>query len=194
MALRNLLDSMKDAITVDEDVPLELEVSKILMKDQTRPVMFSRLHGMRAAGNLWSTRERIAGAMRVRKDELMPKLMEAMASPSPPKLVGDAPFMDDVRTEFDLTQLPIPKYFPGDQGRYITSAVAVAEHEGKSNVSFHRMHLRDKRSFAIRLVPRHLYTMWKSARSKGKDLPTAFAMGLCPPVLLAGAIHRLRHR
>jgi len=126
--------------------------------------------------------------MRVRKDELMPKLMEAMASPSPPKLVGDAPFMDDVRTEFDLTQLPIPKYFPGDQGRYITSAVAVAEHEGKSNVSFHRMHLRDKRSFAIRLVPRHLYTMWKSARSKGKDLPTAFAMGLCPPVLLAGAM------
>jgi hypothetical protein len=32
---------MKDVITVDEDVPLDLEVSRILMKDQTRPVLFS---------------------------------------------------------------------------------------------------------------------------------------------------------
>lgn len=188
MALRNLLETMNDKITVDEDVPLELEVSKILMRDQTRPVMFSGLNGMRAAGNLWSTRERIAGAMKIKKEQLIPKILEAMASPSAPKLVGDAPFMDDVRTEFDLTKLPIPKYFPGDQGRYITSAVAVADHEGKRNVSFHRMCLRDERSFAIRLVPRHLYTMWKSAQAKGKDLPVAFTMGLCPPILLAAAM------
>ncbi|MBI0583150.1 MAG: UbiD family decarboxylase [Methanomassiliicoccus sp.] len=187
MALRNLLAQMTDAITVEQDVPLDLEVSKVLMKDQTRPVMFTNLNGMRAAGNIWSTRERIAGAMKIRKEDLIPKMLEAMSFPSAPKLVGDAPFMDDVRTEFDLTKLPIPKYFPGDKGRYITSAVAVAEHEGKRNVSFHRMYLRDERSFALRLVPRHLYTMWKSMTARGRDLPVAFTMGLCPPILLAAA-------
>jgi UbiD family decarboxylase len=114
-------------------------------------------------------------------------MLEAMAFPSAPKQVDDAPFRDGVRTEFDLTKLPIPKYFPGDQGRYITSAVAVAEWEGKRNVSFHRMYLRDERSFALRLVPRHLYTMWKAAQAKGKELPVAFTMGLCPPILLAAA-------
>jgi UbiD family decarboxylase len=134
MALRNLLADMKDVITVEQDVPLEYEVSKVLMRDQVRPVLFKNLHGMRAAGNIWSTRERIAGAMRLKKEQLIPKMLEDMASPSAPKQVGDAPFMDDVRTEFDLTKLPIPRYFPGDQGRYITSAVAVAEHEGKRNV------------------------------------------------------------
>jgi len=142
---------------------------------------------MRAAGNLWSTRERIAEAMQIKKEQLIPMMLEAMVHPSLPKQVGDAPFMDNVRKEFDLTSLPIPKYFPGDQGRYITSAVAVAEFEGKRNVSFHRMCLLDKRSFALRLVPRHLYTMWKGAQAKGRDLPVAFCMGLCPPILLAAA-------
>jgi len=188
MALRDLLEGMKDAVKVDEDVPLELEVSKVLVREQTRPVIFSGLNGMRAAGNLWSTRGRIAGAMRIGKEELMPRMLEAMASPSAPKPVSDAPFLDDARSEFDLTKLPIPKYFPGDQGRYVTSAVAVAEHDGKRNVSFHRMRLLDERSFAVRLVPRHLYTMWRGAQSRGRDLPVAFAMGLCPPVLLAAAM------
>ncbi|OPY29377.1 MAG: 3-octaprenyl-4-hydroxybenzoate decarboxylase [Methanomassiliicoccales archaeon PtaU1.Bin030] len=187
MALRDLLAKMKDVVKVDEDVSLDLEVSRILMRDQTRPVLFSKLHGMRAAGNLWSTRERIAEAMQIKKEQLIPMMLEAMAHPAPPKQVGDAPFMDDVRQEFDLTSLPIPKYFPRDQGRYITSAVAVAEFEGKRNVSFHRMYLLDKRSFALRLVPRHLYTMWKGAQAKGRDLPVAFCMGLCPPILLAAA-------
>ncbi len=187
MALRDLVASMKGLVTVDGDVPLDLEVSRVLLQDQTRPVLFKNLHGMRAAGNLWSTRERIAEAMKIKKEQLIPKMLEAMAHPVPPKQVGDAPFMDDARQEFDLTKLPIPKYFPGDQGRYITSAVAVAEHEGKRNVSFHRMCLLDERSFALRLVPRHLYTMWKSSLSKGKDLPVAFCMGLCPPILLAAA-------
>lgn len=187
MALRDLLAKMKDVVKVDEDVSLDLEVSRILMRDQTRPVLFSKLHGMRAAGNLWSTRERIAEAMQIKKEQLIPMMLEAMAHPAPPKQVGDAPFMDDVRQEFDLTSLPIPKYFPGDQGRYITSAVAVAEFEGKRNVSFHRMYLLDKRSFALRLVPRHLYTMWKGAQAKRRDLPVAFCMGLCPPILLAAA-------
>jgi len=187
MALRDLLAKMRDVVKVDEDVSLDLEVSRILMEDQTRPVLFSKLHGMRAAGNLWSTRERIAEAMQIKKEQLIPMMLEAMAHPAPPKQVGDAPFMDDVRQEFDLTSLPIPKYFPGDQGRYITSAVAVAEFEGKRNVSFHRMYLLDKRSFALRLVPRHLYTMWKGAQAKGRDLPVAFCLGLGPPILLAAA-------
>jgi 3-polyprenyl-4-hydroxybenzoate decarboxylase len=72
--------------------------------------VFKNLHGMRAAGNIWSTRERIAGAMKLNKEQLIPKMLEAMAFPSAPKQVGDAPFMDDVRTEFDLTKLNLHKF------------------------------------------------------------------------------------
>lgn len=142
---------------------------------------------MKAAGNVWSDRARIAKALGTTKEDLVHHILAAMSSPQDPVITADAPFRDQATTNFDLTKLPLPKYFPEDAGRYITSAVAVAEFEGKKNVSFHRMMLYDKTSFALRLVPRHLYTMWKKAQAQGQDLPVAFSMGLSPSVLLAAA-------
>ncbi len=49
------------------------------------------------------------------------------------------------------------------------------------------MLLLDKNRFALRLVPRHLYTMWRSSLEKGKELPVAFVMGVRPSVLLSAA-------
>ncbi len=187
MALRDRLAEMKDAIVIDRPVSVDLEASRLLAENNATPVIFNDINGMRAAGNVWSTRERICSALKIDKNDLMRKMLEAVSSPTPPRLVDSAPFMEDVREEFDLTSIPIVKYYPEDAGRYITSAVAVAEQDGKANLSFHRMLLLDGRSFALRLVPRHLYTMWKKAQARGEDLPVAFCMGLCPPVLLAAA-------
>ena len=158
MAFRDLLAQMSGMRVINEDVPLEYEVSRILSQDQELPVSFTNLSGMRAAGNVWSDRGRIAEALGTTKENLVRYILDAMASPQETTLASDVPFRDQVLTEFDLTKLPIPKYFPNDAGRYITSAVAAAEYEGKKNVSFHRMMLYDKSSFALRLVPRHLYT------------------------------------
>jgi UbiD family decarboxylase len=47
--------------------------------------------------------------------------------------------------------------------------------------------LLDDRRFAIRLVPRHLYTMYRSSIAEGNDLPVAFCIGVCPSILLAAA-------
>lgn len=187
MAFRDLLAQMNDTRRIEENVSLEYEVSRILSQEQERPVFFENLSGMRAVGNVWSDRGRIAEALGTTKENLVRYILDAMASPQETTLASDVPFRDQVLTEFDLTKLPIPKYFPKDAGRYITSAVAVAEFEGKKNVSFHRMMLYDKTSFALRLVPRHLYTMWKKAQAKGEDLPVAFSMGLSPSILLAAA-------
>lgn len=187
MALRNRLAEMNDAIIVDRPVSADLEASRFLAQNNAAPMIFNDINGMRAAGNVWSTRERICAALGIRREELMTKMLEAVSSPSDPELVDSAPFMEDVREDFDLTTMPIVKYYPGDAGRYVTSAVAVAEQDGKANLSFHRMLLLDGKSFALRLVPRHLYTMWKNAQARGEDLPVAFCMGLCPPVLLAAA-------
>ncbi len=187
MALRNRLAEMNDAIIVDRPVSADLEASRLLAQNNAAPMIFNDINGMRAAGNVWSTRERICAALGIRREELMTKMLEAVSSPSDPELVDSAPFMEDVREDFDLTTMPIVKYYPGDAGRYVTSAVAVAEQDGKANLSFHRMLLLDEKSFALRLVPRHLYTMWKNAQARGEDLPVAFCMGLCPPVLLAAA-------
>ena len=114
-------------------------------------------------------------------------MIESISNPAKPKEIDDPAFRQVEMEKFDLTKLPIPKFYPKDGGRYITAGVAVAEFEGKKNVSFHRLMVLDKNRFAIRLVPRHLFTMHKLSLEKGKDLPVAFCVGVCPSVLLAAA-------
>ncbi|MCG7844463.1 MAG: UbiD family decarboxylase [Methanomassiliicoccales archaeon] len=187
MAIQSLLDRMSGVRNVDRAVPLELEPTRILMEEQRSPVLFQDLNGRKAAGNLWSDRDRVTDALGLPKGGLTKALLQALASPRQVEEVKKAPFEDMVTEKFDLMDLPIPKYFPEDGGRYVTAGVAIAEFEGKLNISFHRLMLMEGNKFAIRLVPRHLFTMHKMAKEKGQDLKVAFVIGTCPSVLLAGA-------
>ena len=187
MAIQNLLDRMVGVRTIDRTVPLEIEPTRILMEEQRSPVLFRDLNGSKAAGNLWSDRDRVTDALGLQKGGLTKALLQALASPRPVEEVEKAGFEDVVKEKFDLMDLPIPKYFPEDGGRYVTAGVAIAEFEGKLNISFHRLMLMEGNKFAIRLVPRHLFTMHKLAKEKGQDLKVAFVIGTCPSVLLAGA-------
>ena len=186
--MRSLLSSFQDVRVIDRHVPCDIEPTKIMLEDQRRPVMFNDLNGAKAAGNLWSSRDRVASALGLKKEKLTEALVDAMSSPRKPKEVSDPEFRDSINDNFDLLKLPIPKYYPLDGGRYVTAGVAIAEYEGKKNISFHRLMLLDKHSFAIRLVPRHLFTMHQMSMKKGKDLKVAFCIGVCPSVLLAGAV------
>lgn len=187
MSLRAILSGVNDAIIIEEPVSIEYDVTRILSESQNRPVRFMNLNGYEAVGNLFSTRENMAAGLGIERDELMGKLLQANSHPRAPVEIKNPEFCDKVQDEFDLTQLPIPKFYPRDGGRYVTSGVAISEFEGKRNVSFHRLMLLDKNRFAIRLVPRHLYTMYRSSLAKGKDLPVAFCIGVQPSVLLAAA-------
>ena len=187
MSLRALLSSANNALVVKEKVSVDYGVTRILADNQDRPVKFTDLNGFEVVGNLFSTRASIASALGIEKEELLGKMLRANDYPRPTAEIKSPEFRDRVIEGFDLKDLPIPKFYPSDGGRYITAGVAVAEFEGKRNLSFHRLMLLDKDRFAIRLVPRHLYIMWKTASAKGKDLPVAFCVGVTPEVLLAAA-------
>ncbi|OPY34633.1 MAG: 3-octaprenyl-4-hydroxybenzoate decarboxylase [Methanomassiliicoccales archaeon PtaU1.Bin124] len=188
MSMRSLLSSFQDVRVIDRNVPCDKEPTKILLEDQRRPVMFNDLNGAKAAGNLWSSRERVAAALGLKKEKLTESLVDAMSSPRKPKEISDPDWRDSISDDFDLMKLPLPKYYPKDGGRYVTAGVAIADYEGKRNISFHRLMLMDSHRFAIRLVPRHLFTMHQMSMRKGKDLKVAFCVGVCPSVLLAGAV------
>ncbi|MDD1770670.1 MAG: UbiD family decarboxylase [Methanomassiliicoccales archaeon] len=187
MSLQSLLSTVSKKVIVDKPVPIEFEVTRKLLQDQRRAVLFNDLNGGRAVGNLFSTRESICAALGIKKEELPGRLLAAAQRPRAPKLVKNPEFAQTSKEKFDLTSLPVPKFYPGDGGRYITSAVAISEYEGKRNVSFHRLMILDDRRMAIRLVPRHLYTMSRSSLAKGKELRVAFCVGVEPEVLLAAA-------
>ncbi len=56
------------------------------------------------------------------------------------------------------------------------------------NASIHRLSVIDADKFVIRLVPRHLYSIYLDNKSKGKDTPVAIAWGgVHPAFLLASA-------
>jgi UbiD family decarboxylase len=187
MSLRALLASANNSLAVKEKIAVDGGVTRILAENQDRPVKFADLNGFEAVGNLFSTRASIASALGIEREELLGKMLRANDHPRATVEIKNPEFRDKVVDDYDLKDLPIPKFYPRDGGRYVTAGVAIAEFEGKRNLSFHRLMLLDKDRFAIRLVPRHLYTMWKVAAAKGKDLPVAFCVGVMPEVLLAAA-------
>ena len=177
----------EDVHVVSEKIECESEkITKVLMEDQDRTVLFEDIGGGRAAGNVFSTRGKIAEAMGIRPQEIVDFLAFAIAHPAAVNPVGNPEFRGTV-LDTDLMKLPIPKYYPEDGGRYITAGIIIAELNGKRNVSFHRMMVMDGSRMAVRLVPRHLYTMYAEARKSRQELKVSICVGAPVEVLLAAA-------
>ena len=162
------------------------DATKIISEDQDRTVLFTDLNGGRAVGNLFSTRKKIASALGIDQSGIVKFMINAIDNPADTEVVNDPEFRYQ-ELPLDLTKLPICKYFPEDGGRYVSSGVIVSEYGGKRNVSFHRMMIMDKDRIAVRLVPRHLFTMYNNAKKDGKELKITICIGARPEVLLAAA-------
>ena len=187
MAIRDWLAAFSnDVVDVKEPVATDLEATRFLLRHPRQPVHLQNLKGSEAVGNLWSTRDRVAAALRVPNAALLPKLMDAQAHPKDARVVARADFMRHETTDVDLRELPIPKLFPKDAGRYITAGVWVAEWEGARNLSFHRILVLGADRGACRIVPRHLRHMYDEAMKAGGELKVAVCIGLDPWNLLAG--------
>src|SRR3989454_4059596 len=187
MAIREWLAAFSnDVVEVKEPVAIDLEATRFLLQHPRQPVHLKDLQGGEAVGNLWSTRDRVATALRVSKADLLPKLLDAQARPKDARVVERADFMRHETTDVDLRELPIPKLFPKDAGRYVTAGVWVAEWEGVRNLSFHRILILGADRGACRIVPRHLRHMYNEAMKAGGELKAARCIGLDPSNLLAG--------
>lgn len=161
--------------------------TRYLQKDQGTTFLFEDLNGGRAAGNVYSTREKIAKAMNIPKEDITRHLMDAMSSPCPTEVVEDPQFKQQT-LELDLTKLPIVKYFPKDAGRYISAGIVVSEYNGKRNVSYHRMLIKDRDTIVIRLVPRHTFTLYNEAKKDGKDLRISICIGAPAEAMVSAAL------
>ena len=180
-------ESMTDVKTISDSVNLEDgKITRILSEDQESTILFENLNGGKAVGNLFSTRAKIAKALNIPKDGIVEHMLYAINNPVSTDFV-DNPEFRECELPLDLTKLPIPKYFPEDGGRYITSGIVITEFDGKRNVSFHRMMIMDGNRIAIRLVPRHTFTLYNLAKEKGQELKIAICVGSCAEVLLAAA-------
>ncbi len=183
---RDYLAQFKDEIRViSKPVNPDHELAAFLLKDRTTPFLFEDVRGRRVLGNIWADRRRIASAMETTVEQLPKLLLRAMRHPAGFDEVANPYARSD---DQDWERMPVPWYFPGDAGRYITPCIFVSEYGGMRNVSFHRIQVMGPRRGAIRIVPRHLDALRRQAEKDGKDLPVNIVMTFSPDVLLAGAM------
>ena len=174
--------------TVKESIdPDSAKVTENLLIDQDAAVLFENINGLQAAGNVYSTRKKIADALNIDADKIVEHILSAIDSPCAVNEARTPEFRHRL-LKVDLMALPVPKYYPKDGGRYITAGVIVAEYNGKKNVSFHRMMVVDENKLAVRLVPRHLFTLYNEAKKDGKELDISICIGPPAEVLLAAAV------
>ncbi len=175
-------------IELQKQASLQLELASVAKELDGNAIQTSKikeLPGTRVAANVFCTRELICGYFGIKRNELVPKLIDAIQNPTAPKKAHNAPVLEVTEKEVDLSKLPIPFHAPKDGGEYLSSAVVIAnDKEFGRNCSFHRMMVIGKDKVSMRILHRHLDEYIKRA---GGDLPVAVVVGVSANVLLAGA-------
>jgi 2,5-furandicarboxylate decarboxylase 1 len=193
LSLRSFLkriDKEKEVLHVKDEASTHFEISYIMKSfDNEGPVLlFENVkdYDTKIVANVCGSRNRICQALNVDQDGLYRRLIEAWRSPRKAKVARKGS-VQEVREQVDLSKIPVLTHFEKDAGPYITSAVVHAKSiDGKiENASVHRLQVLDKKHLAIRLVPRHLFQLWRMAKEEGKDLDVAISIGVHPSVLVA---------
>lgn len=187
MSLREFLNEIKPLI-INEEVDPYLEVANILHEHEDCVVLFKRVKGSKysIAGNVCSSRENFARAMRVERNNLLKKISEAMEKIGEVDVVGKGACQEVVEEGVDLSKIPIPTYTSKDMGPYITAGVFIAEDsEYGLNASFHRTSPISDKKLVARICQRNLFRYLRRAEG---ELDVAICIGLHPSVLLAAAL------
>lgn len=194
MSLRSYLADMQkknELRQIDEEVSPRFEISAFMKEFDAGPILyFDNVKGSRTkiVAGACGTRQRLCWALGVRQEALYQTVTKAWQEPVQPRIVRGGP-INEVVEKARLSKLPILTHFENDAGAYITSAVISARSPDNKieNVSIHRLQVLDDTHLAIRLVPRHLYHMWKTAKEKKENVDTAITIGTHPAVMLAAA-------
>lgn len=169
-------------IEIERAVDPHLELARVMYALDGQAVLFRTLTGFpgwRAISGVCAQRQHFAAALGCTVPDLVHRMADALAHPTPPPVLDSGPCQEIVEEQMDLTQLPIPRYHPDDGGRYVTAGVAVIKDPNFGrNISFHRLMLLDERRFAARLVEgRGTHTALGKVTG---DLPVAIASWFSP--------------
>jgi UbiD family decarboxylase len=149
---------------------------------------------MPVVGNLLNSRERIAKALGVARNDLHDVCLTALRKPIPPVMTQEGPAQEVMhRTGIDLAALiPVPTWFEREGGPYITAGVIVVKdpETGRRNVSIARLRLEGgSRLMAGIARNHHLFRLAEKAQALRRPLEIAVAIGNHAAVLLASQMY-----
>ena len=133
--------------------------------------------------NILNRREKLYSLLNVSTDEeLYAKILtsEEKCSNLEIEIVSN----HDYKTlgEVNLYKLPIAKFYELEPNQCLTSGIVLGLDlsTGFVNASIHRLSIIGKDKLVVRLVPRHLYTIWRRNCELNKDTPVAIIWTINP--------------
>ncbi len=192
MTLRSHIEQLQksgELTKITKPVSTEYEIAGIINALGEKPVYFENVKESTypVVAGLVSSKDLICRSLGITREQLLPKLLNAIEHPVAPQVVSKAACQEVVEKDVDLTKLPIMHYTEKDGGKYIASAVSIVKdpQTGARNMCFHRLMLKDKNHFVARIVE-HRGTDTALAKAGG-ELEIAICLGNSTAVLLAAA-------
>ncbi|PFN99403.1 3-octaprenyl-4-hydroxybenzoate carboxy-lyase [Bacillus sp. AFS076308] len=179
---------------INRNVSLQYEIAAVSKKlDGKKATYFTNVedYSIPVVSGICSSREDFAEALETDQYGIIHKFNEAVASPTPCRLVNDAeaPVKENIILgDIDLMKLlPIPVHHEKDSGNYITAGLFIVRdpETRKQNVAIHRLQVSGKDKLGVLLLPRHTFHLFKEAEEAGRALECAIAIGVDPVTLLA---------
>jgi len=168
----NQEENKGNLIRIKTHVKREYEIAAVLNKIRNKIVLFENVEGsnFKVVGNVCGERKRLLEAIATTEDEYHNYIYNAMENPLPCEIVNGPYFK--VEESISVADLPITKHYESEKNYYITSGIVIArdKEKGFQNSSIHRLMLLDEETFAIRIVPRHLYAMLQEAKKRKEVL------------------------
>ena len=182
-----------EVVRVTEPVTTDYDVMALVLEYERRrrwPVLFfEQVTGatMPIIANVVASRRALAWALDVPEARLAQEYARRIKDTIKPEVLTRAPFHERVLTgaDLDLGRLPIPTYFPGDAGRYLTAGMLVARdpETGVETEGYHRFQVKGRDRMGVSLHSRRrMFEYQRRAEARGEPLPCAVALGLHPLV------------
>ena len=191
MGLRDFIEALDkngELRRITVPVSTEYEVAGIISALGEKPVYFENVResSYPVVAGLVSSKMLISRSLGIEKNQLLPRLSNAIEHPVTPNIIASGACQEIVEATVDLTKLPIMHYTEKDGGKYIASAVSIIKDPQLGrNMCFHRLMLKDKNHFVARIVEdRGTDSALKKA---GGELNIAICIGNSTAVLLSAA-------
>jgi 2,5-furandicarboxylate decarboxylase 1 len=196
--LRSFVDAYARAfpgevVHVTEPVSTDFDVMALVLEYERRrrfPILLlERVLGsdIPIVCNVVASRRALAFALGVPEAGLALEYARRIKNPIKPVSVADPPFRQRVLTgrDVDLARLPIPTYFPGDAGRYLTAGLLVARdpETGVETEGYHRFQVKGRDRMGVSLHSRRrMFEYQRRAEALKRPLSCAIALGVHPLV------------
>ncbi|MFZ5518414.1 MAG: UbiD family decarboxylase [Candidatus Zhuqueibacterota bacterium] len=190
MDFRTCIDNERiqnNVIVCEDALSPHLELTKKIIELEPSPALLSGVGAIPVAANLFCSRNSMARHLDLPQDTFLPSLARKLKSDPIHIHNSGSIFGEREWPAIDLNDLPILFHYPGDGGKYITSAVwIVNDAQSGRNLSYHRMMVIDGRRGAVRVVENR--GMHQAIHHAGGRASVAICLGAPPAVLLAAAL------